>query len=125
VSLPVDLLERNAVPFAWGTADCVTFACDAWEHITGHRPALPEYRDALEAEEIIAAAGSLESLVTQAVGEPVPVVEAEIGDIVLATFRATGEILGVADPPIFWLRKDSGFLPVDLDLALRVWKCRR
>lgn len=126
LSLARELLERHERPFAWGVSDCVQFAADAREFYGGRRPALPAYDSERTALRLIRAAGSLEEAVTAALGPPVPVVEAELGDTVLTSFKDTGPVLGVADPPYFWLRAErSSFMPIRLDLALKVWPCRK
>lgn len=129
MSLALKLLERHDGPLVWGVRDCVQFAADAREHYGGQRPGLPAYSSEREAREIIASGGGLEALVTCALGNPTHPKDAQIGDTVLTAFRDTGPMLGVADPPHFWVHISSGgvggFLPVSLDFAIAVWPCRR
>ena len=125
MSLAVEILQRHEGPTVWGVRDCVQFAADSVEHYSGKRPALPKYGSEEEAREIIAAGGGLEALVTRALGEPIPHKDAQVGDIVLATFRETGPMLGVFDPPGFWVLVNAGgFRPLKLSFAVRVWSCR-
>jgi uncharacterized protein DUF6950 len=125
MSLDVDLLRRHEGPLVWGVNDCVQFAADAVERYGGWRPELPKYSSEREAIQIIARGGGLEALVTRVMGEPIHVKDARIGDTVLTVFRDTGPMLGVADPRGFWVRASEGFLPLDLEFALRVWPWRR
>lgn len=128
MSLALELLQRHAEPLSWGVNDCVQFAADAVACYGGWRPELPKYASEREALEIIARGGGLEALVTRVLGEPIQVKDARIGDTVLTVFLDTGPMLGVADPPGFWVRAsvDRGrFLPLELELALKVWSCRR
>ena len=127
MSLPVELLRKHDVPFQWGVSDCVQWAGAAVEFFSGRDP-VSHYRYSTEEEAraIIAASGSLEALVTREIGEPrARCSEAALGDVVLSVFRETGPILGVADPPVFWLRAPAGYIPVEMTLALRVWPCRK
>lgn len=136
MSLDTGLLKRHEGPLAWGVRDCVQFAADAVEFYSGRRPTLPTYSSEREARAIIAQAeaearargsneGGLEALVTIAMGAPIHPKDAQLGDIVLTTFRDYGEMLGVVDPPGFWLLANGGgFVPVKLSFALRVWACR-
>jgi len=57
--------DRHMQAFAWGTNDCVMFACDAIETLCGSNPAQAykgTYNDQDSAHEIIRVAGGLQSL---------------------------------------------------------------
>lgn len=125
MSLPRELCERHERPFEWGVSDCVVWARDALAIIAGREFTLPNYHSHREAYRMIRAAGSLEALVTAELGEIHPPETAGFGDIALAAFPEQGEVLGVADPPVFWLRAEGGFMPVELTLATGVWPCRK
>src|SRR5690348_1866580 len=115
MSLDPELLKRHEGPLVWGVRDCVQFAADVVERYSGRRPQLPKYSSEREAREIIAAGGGLEALVTRAIGPPIHPKDAQLGDIVLTTFRDYGEMLGVVAPPGFWLLANAGgFVPVKL-----------
>lgn len=124
MSLPRELFEQFE-PFEWGTRDCVHFAEAARRHFGGSAVPLPTYTTEHEAVRTIAAAGGLRAMLVAALGEPVPLLQAQIGDTVLTRFRDTGDVVGVADPPGFWLLAPGGFVPLTLELALAVWPCRR
>lgn len=123
--LPQVLFDKHDGPFMWGVSDCVQWAADAVEIFSGTRPVLPEYSTEDEARNILAEHGGLSAMVENTLGNPISLAEAEAGDIVLSSFRDMGEVLGVADPPVFWLRGDRGFMPVELNLALKCWRCRK
>lgn len=108
----------------WGVNDCVQFAADAVSVYGRRRVDLPKYASEQEAGDIIAKGGGLEALVTRELGDPIRAKDAQIGDTVLTVFGDTA-MLGVADPPYFWIRATrGGFLPLKLSFANRVWRCR-
>jgi hypothetical protein len=45
------------------------------------------------------------------------------GDVVLSSFKDMGQVVGFADPPVFWLRAQMGVVPVDMSLAVKVLRC--
>lgn len=125
MSLVIELLKRHEAPLEWGVNDCVQFAADAVEVYGGRRPELPKYSSEREARAIIADGGGLETLVTRALGEPINPKDAQVGDTVLAVFAESGAMLGVCDPPWFWVRAArGGYIPLHLKRANRVWSCR-
>ena len=80
--------ERQKVPFAWGHNDCCTFASDAVMSITGQDPAPPglrSHRTAKQAYRAIKRHGGIAAIATIAMGAPVPVLSAQVGDVVLVT----------------------------------------
>lgn len=126
MSLDLELLQRHDGPLVWGVNDCVQFAAAAVEYYGGWRPELPYYANEREAKRIIASGGGLDALASAVLPPAIHVKDAQIGDIVLTAFRDTGPMLGVADPRCFWVRgMAGGFAPLDLELAIRVWPCRR
>lgn len=89
--------SRRAEPFVWGTGghDCVQFAAGAIEVMCFDNPASPwVYSTEGEAQALIVAAGSLENLVTQALGPAAHPSRAGRGDVVLATLEL-GDTVGV------------------------------
>ena len=65
------LAKRRALPFAWGTNDCLTFAVDVVEAITGTTICTVDWDDAPSAARKIAAAGSLADVcLTPRLGPP-------------------------------------------------------
>ena len=68
------MAQRQAVPFAWGTHDCVMWAADAVHAQVGIDPASAfrgRYATALQAQRVITlAGGSLHAVATRALGAP-------------------------------------------------------
>lgn len=76
---------RRATPHAWGTNDCCVFVADAVQAMTGVDPAA-EYRGystEKQALAILKKAGGMEALFTAHFGNPVGILQARRGDIVL------------------------------------------
>lgn len=122
--LPVELLKRFE-HFAWGERDCVHFAAAVREYFGAVPVEIPAYTSESEARQIIARSGGLRQMLTDRLGQMRRPEKAELGDTVIATFASTGEIVGVAAPPYFWLLAEGGrFIPVSLELAVGVWPCR-
>lgn len=65
------LKEKKNQPFVWGQNDCVYFAAKYIEIVTGNNfySLYPNYETKEQANEIIKKNGSLESMVTRALGE--------------------------------------------------------
>ena len=122
--LPLELLQRFE-SFSWGERDCVHFARAGREYFGGATVEIPAYASQHEALSVMAAHGGLRAMLVERLGEPLSPIEAQIGDTVYATFATIGEVVGVADPPGFWLLAQSGFVPLELSLAKGVWPCRR
>lgn len=82
--------------FEYGIHDCALFAADWVAECTGVDLAedLRGYAGKEAADEIISGYGSLEALITDRLGDPIPIARASRGDIVMATL-ATPE--GEAD----------------------------
>lgn len=104
--------SRRETPFAYGSHDCCQFAAGAVTEITGTNPAAAwEYDSEFGALRLITEAGGLESLVTQAMGEPVHPSRAGRGDVVLAELEY-GPTIGVC------LGRECAF-PADTGLTFR------
>lgn len=77
--------SRRALPFAWGSNDCCSFAIDAVEAITGRRVWDVTWTDEAGARAVIEEAGGLIAAVSSALGRPGQNWrEARRGDVVLA-----------------------------------------
>jgi len=94
--------ERQA--FAWGTNDCIMFACGAIEAITGKDPAhhwRGQYHSAFGAARIFKARGGFEEMVATIAGAEgfaeIPVTQAHRGDLMLLVGKrpVAGVCLGV------------------------------
>jgi hypothetical protein len=91
-----DYIEsRKDEPFAYGSHDCCQFAAGAVEAVTGENPADPwNYRNEIGAYRLMAEAGGIDGLITQALGNPVNAAQAGRGDVVLAELE-NGPTAGV------------------------------
>ena len=78
--------SRRAMPFAWGSNDCITFCADAVHAITGARVLPPvDWTDEASALVAFEAAGGRVAAITGALGRPSQSwMEARRGDIALA-----------------------------------------
>lgn len=118
--------RRQGIPFAWGGNDCVSFACDAVEAITGRDP-LGGYRGryASEAEALEHLAGLDSGFIGQmkALFRPLPHVALRRlwrGDVALIRQGKTVSV-GVFNGGQFWAPSDSGITPVPFKAGLRGW----
>lgn len=123
------LREQAAIPFAWGSSDCVHFAAGMWQRLTGLNPISGySYATEEEARRLITNAGSLRALVSKELGEPQIIgrggTETQPGDIVLATYASIGEIVGISDGAVAWYRQPQrrGLIPAPLEQCLYYWR---
>jgi hypothetical protein len=89
---------------------------------------LPLYHDALSAVRVVKAAGGWEHIVTQFLGPPVPISEAEFGDVILGHANPPLErtvALGICDEEYFMAPGNLGlvWLPMRPN-AQRCWKAQ-
>lgn len=119
-------------PFAWGSSDCKTFAARFVDARTGSdflrklEEALPPYMTPLQAIHIVKAAGGWEPLITSYLGEPVPLEQAEFGDVVLTAGAPPFErsrLLGICDEELVMAPAALGLVWLPMSCALKVWKC--
>lgn len=114
--------SRAATPFAWGTHDCCQFAAGAVQAITGVNPAAAwTYDSEFGALRLIADAGSLETLITQAMGAPVHPSRAGRGDVVLADLDR-GPTVGVCVGRECAFPADTGLTFRPRDVVITAWK---
>lgn len=92
-SLNALIEARTAVPFRWGTHDCVTLAADCIEAMTGTDP-LADLRGRWASEEEAAAElaelGGLVRAVRERFGRAVPPYQARRGDLVIIEVAIDG-----------------------------------
>jgi hypothetical protein len=84
--LHVAMMAASGKPFAWGEHDCTLFAADCVLAMTGHDHMAKfrrKYKTAKQAAKLIGKDG-LEAAATRALGDPVSVLLAHRGDVVLA-----------------------------------------
>lgn len=114
--------SRRGEPFAFGTHDCCQFAAGAIEAITGDNPARHwAYANELGAARIIHEAGSLEAVVTEALGDPVHPSQAGRGDVVIAELDR-GDTVGVCLGNVCAFAAEVGLLILPRTVARSAWK---
>lgn len=120
--------EQAALPFVWGSTDCMQFAAGAIERLTGIdlRAKFPAYSTEREAVRMLVEAGGVEAFVARELG-PMrrDLLNCSAGDVVLTAFAPHGQAVGVAVPRIFFLRTEHCLVPVDMNLAIGYWPWHR
>lgn len=120
--------EQAALPFVWGSTDCMQFAAGVIERLTGIdlRAKFPAYSTEREAHRLLAEAGGVEAFVSRELG-PMrrDLLNCVAGDVVLTAFAPQGQAVGVAVPRLFFLRTEHGLTPVDMNLAIGYWPWHR
>lgn len=115
---------RLAVPFAWGTNDCSTFAADCVQAITGQDPApagLRHHTTAKQAYRAIRRHGGLAHIATAALGEPIAVQQASIGDVMLVK-AGKRDALAICNGTSALMPSAIGLVSVGLDTARLAWR---
>ena len=115
---------RQAMPFAWGSNDCATFAADCVLAITGVDVALPALRThstELQAARLLKKHGGVAGIATAALGAPVPVLTAQIGDVVLAD-AAGHDMLAICNGSTLMAPGPNGLVHLGLDQARQCWR---
>jgi len=118
------LAARRAMPFAWGSNDCAIFATDCVLALTGRDVALPELRLHINAKQALAAIkshGGLGSIATAALGQPVPVLLAQIGDVVLCK-SGKRDMLAICNGGTAIAPGRAGMVSVSMDAAALCWR---
>ena len=116
--------ERLALPFAWGVNDCCTFAAHGVLALTGVDVALPELRShtsELQAARLLKKHGGVAGIATAALGEPVPVLSANVGDVVLID-TGTGDTLALCNGGTCMAPGPQGLVSFGMDLARLCWR---
>lgn len=93
------LSDAASVPFAWGQADCMTFAGDWVRALAGRDPVAPwrgAYASETEALELVSRAGGLAALMARGLRSVgwCQVADPCIGDVVCATLPGHAKPLG-------------------------------
>ena len=88
--------EHRNTPFRWGSHDCCRFAAGAVLAMTGRDPMADfDYANEIGALRLIKKAGSLDVLLHQTLGQPLPsVAQARSGDVVITDING-GSSVGV------------------------------
>lgn len=124
------MLARFAMPFAWGTNDCCTFAADCVQALTGvdvAPPALRLHRTQAQAAAALAAHGGVQRIARAALGEPLPANAAGVGDVVLVKMRdssgAVQKALAIyCNGSIAHAPSSLGLVPVSMRDAICCWR---
>lgn len=115
--------SRERAPFSWGTNDCVLFAADAINAMTGCDPwpgIRGRYRTALGASRLIKQMGGIESAVSESFDRIKPSFAGR-GDLLL--FRsARGPYLGICTGIYGCAPAEFGLLARPYTDALMAWK---
>lgn len=119
--------SRRAMPFAWSTNDCASFAA-GWVHALTGREVLPDYpATAAGAARFLADHGGLRALATRALGEPLTVPQfAQRGDVLLVEIEGR-ESLAVLTGATLVGPGERGLtvLPVDWSEVRAAWSVSR
>lgn len=116
--------ERLQMPFAWGAHDCVLFAADCIQAVTGVDPVADlrgQWHDQSSAVRSIARLGGLQTAVTQRMGLPVGALYAQRGDLVLHCRDGT-EALAVCLGEHLAGPSESGLLFFGLENGVKAWR---
>lgn len=115
---------RAAMPFVWGRNDCATFAADCVQALTNQDPApagLRKHSTAKQAYRAIQRHGGLVAIATAAMGAPVPVCTAAVGDVLLV--RSQGrEALAICNGSTALMPSAQGLVSVGVDTASHAWR---
>lgn len=121
------LAERMALPFAWGSQDCVMFAADCAAAMTGEDPAAGvrgSYRSATGAARVLKDRGGLAAIAADALGPEVGALMAQPGDIGLVA-NSGQPCLAVWAGASWYAPGPDGLAQFPLEEALHVWRlCR-
>lgn len=111
------------MPFAWGSNDCALFAADCVQALTGEHlcPDLRGYASAKGAMRRIKHAGGLRGLASLALGEPIPVLMAAPGDVVVIR-TGKREAMAVCNGGTAIAAGPAGMVAVSMQQALSAWR---
>lgn len=118
--------SARTVPFRWGVNDCVLFAAYVTDSIsdlgvTQKFKAKYHWHDEESAKEIIRSAGSLDALVCEFMGPPVPWTLLSTGDVVLAESEGK-TLLTVHDGSNLLYPSSTGIAALALSCAKHGWR---
>ena len=115
--------ERQNLPFAWGANDCTTFAADCVEALTGvkHLPDLRDYASELQAARLLKKHGGVVGIATAAMGQPVNVLQANVGDVVLTESEGR-DMLAICNGGTCIAPGPLGLVHLGMDTARLCWR---
>lgn len=115
---------RQAMPFAWGSNDCCTFAADCVLAITGADVATSEQRSqktALEAARLLEELGGVEGAAGAAMGIPISPMMAQVGDVVLVDADGR-DMLAVCNGSTCMAPGPDGLVHIGMASARKCWR---
>ena len=121
------LAQRSALPFTWGSHDCVLFAADCVQACTGTDPAAAmrgTYSDAIGAARLVHELGGLAEIAAAHCGKEVSPTMAQPGDIGLV-LNAGRECLAVCTGAVWHVPGGDGLVPLPINNATRAWRVAR
>lgn len=118
------IAERMDKPAAWGSQDCALFAADCVAACTGVDPAegtRGTYTDAMSAARVVRELGGLAAVAAARLGEEVPPLMAQPGDVGLVMSDGR-ECLAVCTGPTWHAPGLHGLQALPVDAAHRAWR---
>ena len=119
------LRDRQFKPFQWGVQDCCLFAADAVHAQIGVDPAEPlrgRYATDIQAARLLRAAGGVEGIARQVLGDPLPApLLACQGDVVVVE-DAGRDVLAVCVGDCLRLPSEHGMALMPLRAARMAWR---
>lgn len=121
--LAEEIKAARARPFSWGVHDCCAFAATVVAQMTGRdfMVDFPDYQDEAGAEAIIQQHGGVEGIATRCLGDPIPVLKAQRGDV-CSVDTEQGPALGICDGLVVWCAALRGLSFVPLAKARMAWR---
>jgi hypothetical protein len=113
--------------FSFGAHDCCLFSATVADAISDGdyvKRLLEQFNYLSEADviAILQAGGGLQQLVTDFIGEPIPVGQAMAGDVVLIRDIEEKEVLGVCEGSQVLCATDKGVIPFKMSRAICAWR---
>lgn len=114
---------RRYMPFAWGTNDCCTFAADCAEALMGNPCAasLRGHSTAKQAYRSLKKHGGVAGIATAALGQPVPILSAQVGDVVLSK-AGKRDMLAICNGGNCLAPSANGMVSLGMDTATMCWR---
>lgn len=118
--------KHETVPFDWRSHNCVTFAAEWLRLATGVTLEVPRTQGVRDALRAVDAAGGLYAAACRQLGEPVPGLFAQPGDLVLLNLpRSCGRVLrvsGVCLGSVVAAQGPNGLVMVPITEAEAAWR---
>ena len=111
-------------PFKWGEHDCILWAANVVRALTGEDYGAEwrgTYDSALSAARLINELGGAEALVTRFLGEPIPVLMANVGDVLLLK-QGDWDMLAICNGQTMLAPGEHGLAVHETASALKAWR---